>query len=118
VVEPDRLDDLVSDRSHRIESRGGLLENQADPRASDAAPFAVRQTEEISSGVDHPSADSPPFRHEAEDRSCELRLAASALPHHRHRFAGFELERNAVDGRPESSVEGQLDAKIFDHQQR
>ena len=110
--------DLRADRAHRVEGRGGLLEDEADLPAPQLPPAALVEIAQRPPGVEDPAGDARAFGREAEQSARELRLAAAALSDDSHGLAGKELEAHAVHrGTPPAAGNRQLDAEILDLEQ-
>ena len=80
AVGSDRLDDLVSHRPHRIERGAGLLKDERNRAATNAAPLGLRAAAERDTLQANVPRDARAFGREIEQRAREEGLAAAALP--------------------------------------
>ena len=93
-----RLLELLPDGKHRVQRCHGVLENDADLRASHEADLLVRHLEQILPDEGGLSADDLSRRRgdEAQQRHHRDALAATALAHNPQRLALFQAKGNPV----------------------
>ena len=106
AVDAQDLLDLAPDVPDRVERRGRLLEDHADPVAADPAHLVVRQLEQVPAvEQDLAGLDPAGLGDEAQDRQAGHALAAAGLADEAHDLAAVDVEVDAVD-RPDDAVAG------------
>jgi hypothetical protein len=111
---PQRFRDRRSDGPHRIERRGGLLKDERDLLAAHGVPFGSAGRAKFPPVEKDLARGRRLRRRKTDEAAREGRLAASASPEQSQRFAGRELEGNAIQH--PGAVD--LDAQIADAEKR
>ena len=111
--------DLIADLEHGIERRHRFLKDHRHARAADlrASTFRRASTRFVSVEVDLAARfDASGRANEAEERERGDRLAAARFADEADRFAGADLEADAVD-RPRDTVLGvEVRAKVVERE--
>src|SRR5262245_53115331 len=97
-MQPQGLGDLAADGEDRIEAGHRLLEDHADIVAADLAHGALAELEQVAALETYRAPDLPGWLwHQPQNGIGRHRLSAAALADDRHRFAGLDRERDAID---------------------
>src|SRR5262249_53623670 len=119
LMQPQGLGDLAADGEDRIEARHRFLEDHADIVAADLAHGALAELEQVPALEPYRAPDSsgrvwprPPTGVGAP------RLSAAALADDRHRLAGLDRERDAIDRAVPPVRRAEVGLQVIDFQQR
>ena len=125
-VRLDGLDDLVAHPHHRVEAGGGLLKDDADVPATDAAHLRFRQVEQlgglavghVGAQVHTPLLDAAVVGQEAHQRQGGHALAATGLPDQCEGFAALQRQAQAIERAHQARFGVQRDMKVMGLQHR
>ncbi|MHC2589673.1 hypothetical protein ACVIG9_003729 [Bradyrhizobium ottawaense] len=112
-VGSDRLDDLVTDPVEWIERGEGVLEDHADPFATDAAHLLRRQIVDAQAGQANLAARDPAGRvDQADHGEAGHGFSGAGFADHAQHLALGDVEGDAVDGAQRAAAGGELHLKV------
>src|SRR5215218_1222752 len=109
------LGDLLLDRGDRVQRAHRVLEDHADLLAPDVEHGLLAHRHDVAAVELDGATDDARRRvgQQAHDRERRQRLAAARFAHQRHRLAGADLERQAVDRLHLTAAREQRGAEIL-----
>ncbi len=111
--------ELLADGEKRIERGHRVLKDHGDAVAADVGELALRKRKQIAAFENGMAADnlSRGLRNEAENCQAGDAFAGTAFADDAERFAGLNIQRNAVDGADDAVVGVKFDAEVVDFEQ-
>ena len=117
AVQAQRLGHLVSDGVDRVEGRHGLLEDHADPVATQGAPAGLALSDHFLAVKAQTARGHGALGLQAHDCHGGQRLAAARLAHQSQSLTTAQREAHAAHGVHHAAMRAQTKAQVVDFQQ-
>ena len=118
AVGSDRLDDLRTDREHRVQRGHRVLEDHRDVVPTHSPHVAIGERQQVSSLEGGPARDTGRLGVEAHEGECAHRLARARLADDREHLSGMEFEAHVADGLDDARLRREADVETFDDEDR